>query len=205
MERELIVYACPIGEMACQLERYFEKSLAQCGVNAAHRYMPHCTLTGFFHDVESSISRYVEVLGNALTHARPSKPSSPIIIKSLAFHENWHGLELESDWLKTLIADFAHCADSSTRMDDVRLKDWLHLSLAYDFDPTQSDRLKHLANACVDITAGVAWELRFYQRIRRHQHLRQDAQDAGLVGTGSAPGWEVYGGDRWFCHQAWQL
>ena len=45
---KLIVYACPVGELAEQLETYFSKSRLACGPNQAHQYMPHCTLTGFF-------------------------------------------------------------------------------------------------------------------------------------------------------------
>ncbi|MEO0802793.1 MAG: hypothetical protein AAFY57_11025 [Cyanobacteria bacterium J06642_2] len=49
--RELILYACPVGSLVEQLDCYFQKSLQLCGHNTAHLYMPHCTLTGFFHDV----------------------------------------------------------------------------------------------------------------------------------------------------------
>lgn len=195
-DTQLIVYACPTGELAQQLAHYFEKSLVQCGANAAHRYMPHCTLTGFFHDGEASIPRYVNALEQSLAAAYPSRPASPIVIKALAFHDGWHGLELDSDWLKALVADFACRAHSPTRRDDVRLKDWLHLSLAYDFGPPHAEHLKHLAKSSVDTAEQAVWELRIYQRIQ---------QEGGVDGFGktvndSHDGWEVYGGDRWRCH-----
>ena len=46
---EFIVYACPVGTLAGQLDLFFARSRAECGENAAHAYPPHCTLTGFFH------------------------------------------------------------------------------------------------------------------------------------------------------------
>ena len=199
---QFIVYACPTGALAERLDRYFEKSLTLCGVNAAHRYMPHSTLTGFFHDVESSVPQYIEALGNALTRAQASRSDQPIQITALSFRDDWHGLELESDWLKALVADFAHHVDSFNRPDPLRLKSWLHLSLAYEFELSQSVQLTHLAQTHIDITADVNWELRYYQRIKK-----QDAQhDHHSCTTDSRPIEEtIYGGDRWLCHRVWRI
>lgn len=46
--KEFIIYAGPIGQFDNQLEQYFITTSVKCGKNAAHQYMPHCTLTGFF-------------------------------------------------------------------------------------------------------------------------------------------------------------
>lgn len=175
MPDSFIVYACPVGELADQLDRYFQQSLAVCGANAAHRYMPHCTLTGFFHDEEMAIPLYVQALDRALRQALPC-PTPVITIQQLTFRSDWHGLELQSDWLKSLMANFATLAVSPTRQDALRLKDWLHLSLAYEFQTEQSDGLMRLAQDAITLQAAVRWELRFYQR-----HADQ----------------------RWTCHQSW--
>jgi hypothetical protein len=53
-----IVYACPIGALTEEIEHYFAQSLELYGPNAVHKYMPHCTLTGFFHDESGSLSIY---------------------------------------------------------------------------------------------------------------------------------------------------
>lgn len=162
--RRLIVYACPFGALAEQIERYYAASLAACGANAAHSYMPHCSLTGFFHADRATIATYSAALDTALRRARPTQPSLPLTINEIALREDFHGLLLSGPWLQTLIADFAHTAHSATRRDALRLKDWLHLSLAYAFPPHQHTALAKLAREMVDITTSVSWELRFYER-----------------------------------------
>ncbi|RZM77892.1 hypothetical protein [Leptolyngbya iicbica] len=175
---KLIVYACPVGELADQLAVYFERSRATCGPNLAHHYMPHCTLTGFFEDTVSSIPHYVDGLARSLQRHRRSQPQPPIGVKALTFRAQWHGLELSSDWLKQLIADFASAANSPTRSAPLRLKDWLHLSLAYGFESEHRQVLQQLAEDFVKPQASVAWELRFYER---HED------------------------NSWTCHQQWPL
>jgi len=173
-----IVYACPLGELADQIERYYAASLAACGANAAHSYMPHCSLTGFFHDGRDSAATYIEALDTALRRARPTQPQPALTITEMVLDPRFHGLLLSSPWLQTLIADFAHMAHSPTRRDALRLKDWLHLSLAYAFPPQQHTALAALASELVDINAPVSWELCFYER-----------HTAGA----------------WTCHACWQL
>lgn len=195
---QFIVYACPVGPLAEQLDYYLQASLKQCGANAAHRYMPHCTLTGFFHEVESSIPRYVQALEQSLTRAQQTRLHQPIVIRALSFNDDWHGLEIEADWLKTLVDDFSKHADSSTRPDEIRLKSWLHLSLAYKFDLSHAAQLRDLAEAHVNIESDVNWELRYYQR------LKELNTDTTAVSQTEKP-IETYGGDRWICHHAWKL
>ncbi|MGF1458269.1 MAG: hypothetical protein ACFBSG_04515 [Leptolyngbyaceae cyanobacterium] len=161
---KFIVYACPVGELANQLEVYFNKSRHACGPNAAHQYMPHCTLTGFFEDARSSIPKYTQSLERSLKRYRRSQPTPPIEVKDMLFRPDWHGLELTSEWLKKLVLDFVCTATSPTRKSPLRPKDWLHLSLAYDFATDQESALKALASELVDPLAAVDWELRFYQR-----------------------------------------
>lgn len=161
---KLIVYACPVGELARQLEHYFEKSRLVCGPNSAHHYMPHCTLTGFFDDVSSAVPRYTQTLERSLKRFRRSQPDSPVDVTALTFRNDWHGLELSSEWMRQLVLDFVGAATSPTRKTPLRPKDWLHLSLAYDFAPEQADTLKSLAQELIDPAQAVEWELRFYQR-----------------------------------------
>lgn len=159
---ELILYACPTGELADQLDRFFARSRALCGENSAHRYMPHCTLTGFFRDLPDAVSLYTRAIDRLLAESRPPEPV--ITIRGVTFAENFHGLELESPWLNQLARDFATEAESVTRADVIRPKDWLHLSLAYDFPPEQHATLRDLAESMVTLSAAVRWELRFYER-----------------------------------------
>lgn len=161
---KFIVYACPVGELARQLETYFEKSRSMCGPNSAHNYMPHCTLTGFFEDVTASLPNYTQRLERSYKHFRRSQTSPVITIKGLSFRPDWHGLKLQSDWLKQVIVDFACTASSPTRTEPLRLKTWLHLSLAYDFPADQAATLEALARDLIDPLAAVTWDLCFYQR-----------------------------------------
>lgn len=169
---ELIVYACPTGELAGQLEAYYTRARTAFGANAAHRYSPHITLTGFFHDTVASIPIYVNALAEALAVA----PQPPMVaITGLMFEPHFHGLLIESPWLKNLTQAFAWLAQSPTRADAIRLKDWLHLSLAYKFQPEHAAPLKAVAREMVDISAPVVWELRFYERFGQDEWRRHAA------------------------------
>jgi hypothetical protein len=164
-ETELIVYACPLGTLADQLDRYMAVSLATCGPNTAHRYMPHCTLTGFFHDQLASVPWYASALAQALASASCLRPAQPILVTDLIFKSEFHGLLIEAEWLRTLIADFASRAGSSpTRRTPIRLKDGLHLSLAYGFPPETAPQLQTLAEELVTPFIATDWELRLYER-----------------------------------------
>lgn len=161
---QLILYACPVGPLAQQIEHYFQQSQQQCGKNLAHAYMPHCTLTGFFEDQESAIPAYVAAARVAIAAYREQMPEPPIDIQGVCFRPDWHGLVLYSDWLKQMVVCFAQQANSPTRMESLRLKSWLHLSLAYGFQPVYEQPLRDLAAAIVDISVSVAWEVRLYER-----------------------------------------
>lgn len=172
--QKFIVYACPTGELSNQLELYFQKTKIECGINAAHKYMPHCTLTGFFEDELAAIPIYIK----ALNYVFSKYSITDIEVLNITFNSDWHGLELYAPILKQMIVEFAQAANSPTRNGNLRLKDWLHLSLAYEFPPEQRDKLKVIATEIINPQASVQWELRFYQ-------LHTD--------------W------TWTCHQSWIL
>ena len=137
---QFIVYACPTGELNRQLETYLRLSEKQCGKNSAHNYMPHCTLTGFFTDEIDSADYYLHALDEAY---RQGDRNYAIDIKQLVFNPEWYGLELQADGIKDLIKDFVRLETSPTRQEDIRLKDWLHLSLAYGFKPQERNKISH--------------------------------------------------------------
>ncbi|MEL6927153.1 MAG: hypothetical protein AAFO95_00795 [Cyanobacteria bacterium J06600_6] len=163
MTDKFIVYACPTGELNTQLETFFQRSYTVCGKNKAHNYMPHCTLTGFFADNSSSISYYLEALDLAYQNARQNLSLDIQIIQPV-FNSDWHGLELQAEGVKQLTRRFAQLETSPTRQENIRLKDWLHLSLAYGFESGTQEQLETLARETIDLTADVVWELRFYQK-----------------------------------------
>ena len=69
--------------------------------------MPHCTLTGFFHDEFSAMPVYMAALDQALAQALPVRPSDAIKITGMRFLDNFYFLAVESVWLQQLAADFA--------------------------------------------------------------------------------------------------
>jgi ubiquitin-associated SH3 domain-containing protein len=161
---ELILYACPTGALAEQVEAFFAESKRRIGPNSAHAYMPHCTLTGFFHADAAAISRCVDCAEGALRRSLPTRPVPPIKVDRLCFEAHWHYLALRSQWACYLAADFAREAAIARPIDAIGVKDDLHLSLAHRFPPEQSAPLAGLAREMVNPRAPVAWELRLYQR-----------------------------------------
>ncbi len=71
---------------------------------------------------------------------------------------------MQADSLKVLMTNFAQTKTLLNYQEKLRLKNWLHLSLAYDFNPEDEAELKKLAMVMVNLKANVNWELRFYQK-----------------------------------------
>jgi ubiquitin-associated SH3 domain-containing protein len=160
---ELIVYACPSGPLAEQLATYFERSLREVGPNAAHGYMPHVTLTGFFHDDAAAITAYGDALTAAIAEM-PPPDANALRVDGMHLMADFLYLKIESPWLIAMSRRFAHHAHSPTRRDALRLKDWLHLSLAYQFPDSQHQALTALARGLVDPFAPTTWAVRVYER-----------------------------------------
>ena len=161
---ELIVYACPIGELAESLERYFSRALEECGHNAAHDFMPHVSLTGFFHDDRAAWPGYVDALG-ALIAATSADGAEPTTVTGMLLRDDFHLLAVESRWFQSLALGFRDAVTpSATRLEEIRPKEWLHLSLAYGFAAEQKERLAQLAQQWVRPDAACGWEIRLYER-----------------------------------------
>ena len=177
---ELIVYACPTGELAAQLRNYFDTTRAAVGANTAHRYMSHISLTGFFHDQQSAFAGYATALQNSLqtVMAWGADGDRTIHIAGMRFQDAFHYLQIDSPWLTQLSVEFARTAESATRIDAVRVKDFLHLSLAYGFELQHGMRLAQFARELVNYRSQVGWQLHFYER---------------------------HAGDLWTLHKSWTL
>jgi hypothetical protein len=167
---ELILYACPTGPLADAIVAYWATVRSELGANTAHDYMPHVTLTGFFHDEPASIDRHRATLA-ALVEGAPS-PAGEVRVTGSLFQPDHHLLTVEAPWCRALAASFQE------RRQGVRVKDQLHVSLAYGFSAEDGPTLERLGRTLVDPTLPAAWELRFYER--------------------TAPG-------RWCLHGSWPL
>ena len=162
---ELILYACPTGPLAEQIEGFFRRSGERFGPNGVHAYPPHVTLTGFFHDQAASIPVYRAALVASLAAGLPTRPAAWIAIGGQVTEHGLLHLPITSGWLKRVAADFAARAASPTRQEPPPVKSQLHLSLAYRFRPEDEPGLIALARELVDPSARAAWELRLYERL----------------------------------------
>ena len=156
---ELILYAVPTGPLAQEIASYF--ALLADRPTEAQRFPAHCTLTGFFHDAPASVETYAAAAASAVAAEGPTA----VWVRELGVHADWIGLELESPGLKAVASGFAaRTTDVGTRADPIRLKDWLHLSLAYGHGADDHGELAHLARERVDPGTAVAWDLCLYER-----------------------------------------
>jgi len=171
---ELILYACPTGELAVLLQQYFEASARACGANAAHAFPPHCTLTGFFHDQRRAVSFYAGALQRAVEQATSSQDRIGLRITSLYLMESFHFILLRSDGIKSLVRSFARTAMSPTRTEPLRTKEWLHLSLAYGFSPDHRGTLRRIAREHFGSIGSipVSWEIVLYERAGSGRWIR---------------------------------
>jgi ubiquitin-associated SH3 domain-containing protein len=153
---ELILYACPVGPLAEAIEAYWATVLATIGANSAHEYMPHVTLIGFFHGDAASVERHVATLTGLRAPANELR--GDVRVTGALFGPSHHLLTVEAPKCRALADAFRE------RTTGVRVKDQLHISLAYGFQPTDGPALERLGTELVDPLLPAAWELRFYER-----------------------------------------
>jgi len=113
---KLILYACPQGNLGEQVERFFEESRGRFGANAAHDYMPHCSLTGFFDGDSGLIAQHAEILGEWFEHDGSGCPAPCIEVLGFGHHSDWHGLELRSPWLLDRMHELTRKSAASIRV-----------------------------------------------------------------------------------------
>ena len=159
--RELILYATPTGELANTCARYFEAA-ASLGPTAAQGYPPHCTLTGFFHRAGERGEEVADEVADLL-HATGQPPAGAVTVRGPRRHDHWLGLELESDWLARVVAEFVDHHRLDPGDDRLRPKERLHLSLAYDV--LDLDPYVELADG-FDFGAGAdgPWQVALWER-----------------------------------------
>ncbi|XP_042237588.1 protein UBASH3A homolog isoform X3 [Homarus americanus] len=164
--REYVVYMCPTGPLQEQIQNFWEESLQKCGWNGAHNLVPHITLCSFFKSGDENCEGLVAALKEVVHSIMPSLPSSLTLDKYIS--PNYMGLFLndqQADILKklavTYVKEVAHMCTTGEAATKA-----LHLTLAYQFPPSQFSRLESLVDI-VDPRAPSAWEVRLYSRDTR--------------------------------------
>ncbi len=173
---ELILYATPTGRLADQCSRYFGLA-AGLGATTAQRYPPHCTLTGFFRRRKEridAVGREVDaVLQRQGLGSDGRVEGCEVSLTGPRATADWVGLELRSQRLAAVAQAFAahHQLDRAAAEDEIRVKSWLHLSLAYggvdDLAP-----YARLAEECIDGGGRADWEVALWLRSQGDQWRR---------------------------------
>lgn len=164
--RELILYATPVGPLASACREFFAVSPP----TTAHTYPPHVTLTGFFRRGDHRAGEMIELARELIANAGPP-PAGSVEVVDLLARPDWVGLEVSSEWLTGLASTFADADVAGAEEDAIRLKTWLHLSLAYGVDDLSAHAVS--ARELVDPSLPVVWEVALWERLpagdwRRH-------------------------------------
>ncbi|XP_030834282.1 ubiquitin-associated and SH3 domain-containing protein B isoform X2 [Strongylocentrotus purpuratus] len=162
--REYIVYACAVGPLGEQLDEFWNKSLSLCGRNGAHSLLPHVTLCSFITCPDSKCTALTDAFQEVIDRWQTKAPE----VLTLDFYSstNFIGLFLEdehAEYLRKVMADFSVEAASRAGVKVEPHKKQLHLTLAYQFNPTHQEPLVNLSKE-VGIQSAARWEFRLYSR-----------------------------------------
>ncbi len=163
--RELILYATPTGELAAQIKEFESRITAELGATTAQAYPPHVTLTGFFSRTNA---RADEVISDArwVIASLGNEARDDTSVVGLSVSSTWVGLNIVSLGFERLAGAIAARDRVAFGDDAIRLKNQLHLSLAYgELGPGQAlapyaDRARDL----IDHRALVKWDLAIWER-----------------------------------------
>ncbi len=159
---ELILYATPQLELGEQCERYFDQLRRTGRATTAQTYPPHVTITGFLRREPQVIERVIREVEQVVA----AEPEGMVVVEELRETDEWLGLVVSSDWLADLGRAFADRHGLETGDDAVRLKEWLHLSLAYGDLPfgLEMAELGDVARSTVSVDAPVCWSIGLWHR-----------------------------------------
>jgi len=173
---KLIIYACPVGILEKELNNFFESAESKFGLNTAHDYMPHVTLTSFF-DLRSrhDIPILIEALHTIFSQSNPpSELMSNIRLRgSLG---NTIKIAMNSDYLETCLTRFKRKVRNIVSI-NVKSSDSYHLSLAYGYGDEHFEEMMNLAYANLSFLQNTnmisedskklwqssRWEIRLYE------------------------------------------
>jgi hypothetical protein len=159
-----IVYLEPKGELKRFTDLFFERS-AKIQRNEAHLYMPHCSLTGFFHtnaDPQAMVKALDDDLSTARIQSLPI-PGQPILTKSLIIPI----LNPPTGLAKKIVETLSFFVNvRSKKADHVSLayfNNRIKYSEPYDFMNLHAMALESWRRDEGMLLASLSWDIAFYQ------------------------------------------
>ncbi|XP_033747636.1 protein UBASH3A homolog [Pecten maximus] len=160
--REYILYLCPQGALQKEVVEFAEKSLNSCGWNGSHAYFPHITLCPFFTVEDSKVHDVTCAVLKMATKLR----QTPGKMKLDFFSQiNFIGLFVQEDFYKFL-SDITNQVGEELNRTGIKFephKKQLHMTLAYQYQTEQHDKLLAMARD-INLDTNVRWEFRLYSR-----------------------------------------
>ncbi|CAL7940728.1 unnamed protein product [Xylocopa violacea] len=164
--RQYVLYACPTGELAEQLVRFWSES-KELIWNGAHNYMPHVTLVSFFKAPDESVEELVSALETTINQ---SELPENIELETYV-SPNFMGLfvkQVNTDWLKHIAIRYVNKLSSLGISAEPQVKSF-HLTLAYQFPSNLYQQLRSMVEKFT-LACPTNWELRLYSRDSRLQN-----------------------------------
>lgn len=160
--RELILYATPEGPLARACAAFFADLVERDRQTTAQTYPPHVTLTGFFRRRSVAVDRVVAEARRVIS----ASPRGEADVSNVTERPDWVGLEITSEWMLSVAAAFTDLHELEAGDDPLRLKTWLHLSLAYGDVPGGRELAEYadVARRTIDADLRASWSIGLWER-----------------------------------------
>lgn len=192
--REYILYLCPTGPLLEQIERYYQETL-KISFNTAHNCMPHIALCSFFQAPDEAVDLLLSGLEHAVDKMKNDLPTqltlefyktNQLIGLFLSEDQNDCFKRLSNVFMRecsefisggelgpmhVISTCFPWCSSypllNPKRIEVEPYLKSLHMTLAYQFNPSDRAKLEQLAESLVDPCSPCTWELRLFSREMR--------------------------------------
>ena len=193
-QREYILYLCPTGPLLEQIDKFYEESI-KIGFNAAHNYLPHITLCSFFQAPDEAVSLLVNGLDHSVDKMKNDLPfdlkleyykTNQFIGLFLREDQNDIFKRLANVFMRecsefispgelgpmhVISTCFPWCSSYPSlhprRIEVEPYLKSLHMTLAYQFEESQRERLNSLVDSIVNPNSPCLWELKLFSREQR--------------------------------------
>ncbi|XP_014487824.1 PREDICTED: protein UBASH3A homolog isoform X2 [Dinoponera quadriceps] len=166
-QRQYVLYACPIGPLAKQLELFWSES-KELGWNGAHNFIPHITLVPSFNAPD----KFTEELANVLEDVAYQDRLHEHIELETYVSPNFMGFfvkDVNAEWLRNIAVCYVNKLATLGVTAEPQVTS-LHLTLAYQFPSSLFPSLRSTVEKLSPNTPA-NWELRLYSRDSRLQNL----------------------------------